>query len=122
MSGTAISPLRTALRCRCPRCGEGRVLRGLLDVCERCEVCGLDLSAADTGDGPAVLVILLLGFIVVALAAVVEIRFSPPLWVHLMLWTPFTIGGAIVMLRPLKAWLIAQQYRYRRFGASPPQV
>ncbi len=84
-----------------------------------CEVCGLDLSAQDAGDGPAVFVILFLGLLVVGLAALVEIKFSPPIWVHLLLWTPLILVGAIAMLRPLKAGLIALQYRHRLLGPSP---
>jgi uncharacterized protein (DUF983 family) len=116
----AISPIRAALGCRCPRCGQGKLFTGLLNVCGACEVCGLDLSAQDAGDGPAVFVIFFLGSIVVGLAALVEIKFSPPIWVHLMLWTPFIIIGAIAMLRPLKAGLIALQYRHHLLIAPPP--
>ena len=87
----------------------------------RCLVCGLDLSAQDAGDGPAVFVILFLGLIVVGLAALVEIWFSPPLWVHLVLWTPLILGGAVVMLRVFKAGLIALQYRHHLLGPSPPR-
>jgi uncharacterized protein (DUF983 family) len=107
-----VSPLAAALACRCPRCGKGKIYNGLLSVAPRCTVCGLDLAAQDAGDGPAVFVILILGAIVVALAVWVELTFSPPIWVHLVLWTPFTIGGSILMLRPLKAWLIAMQYHH----------
>jgi uncharacterized protein (DUF983 family) len=116
----AISPIRAALGCRCPRCGQGRVFAGLLSVRGACEVCGLDLSGQDAGDGPAVFVILFLGLIVVALAALVEVKFSPPIWIHLVLWTPFIIVGAIAMLRPLKAGLIALQYRHHLLVAPPP--
>ena len=116
----AISPLRAALGCRCPRCGEGKLFAGVLTLRPACEACGLDLSAQDAGDGPAVFVILFLGFIVVALAALVEIEFSPPIWVHLLLWTPLILGGAIVMLRPLKAGLIALQYRHQLLLVRPP--
>src|SRR5882724_5728604 len=116
----AISPLRAALGCRCPRCGRGSLFAGLLNVRRACEVCGLDLSAQDAGDGPAVFVILFLGLIVVGLAALVEIQFSPPLWVHLLLWTPLILNGAIAMLRPLKAELIALQYRHHLLVAPPP--
>jgi uncharacterized protein (DUF983 family) len=116
----AISPIRAALGCRCPRCGQGRLFAGLLNVRGACEVCGLDLSGQDAGDGPAVFVILFLGLIVVALAALVEVKFSPPIWIHLMLWTPFIIVGAIAMLRPLKAGLIALQYRHHLLVAPPP--
>jgi uncharacterized protein (DUF983 family) len=93
---------------------------GLLSVRQACEICGLDLSAQDAGDGPAVFAILLLGMLVVGLAALVEINFSPPIWVHLLLWTPLIVIGAVAMLRPLKAGLIALQYRHRRLGTSPP--
>ena len=72
----------------------------------------------DAGDGPAVFAILFLGMIVVGLAALVEIKFSPPIWVHLLLWTPLILGGAIAMLRPLKAGLIALQYRHRLLGRA----
>jgi uncharacterized protein (DUF983 family) len=113
-----VSPLRAALACRCPRCGEGRLFSGLLSVRKTCEACGLDLSAQDAGDGPAVFVILFLGLIVVGLAALVEIKFSPPIWVHLVLWTPLILVGAVVMLRPIKAGLIALQYRYRLLGGA----
>ena len=108
-----VSLVRAALGCRCPRCGRGRLYAGLLNVRGACEVCGLDLSGQDAGDGPAVFVIFFLGLIVVGLAALVEIKFSPPIWLHLVLWTPFIIVGAIAMLRPLKAGLIAMQYRHR---------
>jgi uncharacterized protein (DUF983 family) len=115
----AVSMLRAALGCRCPRCGQGKLFAGLLNVRRACEVCGLDLSAQDAGDGPAVFVIFFLGLIVVGLAAVVEIRFSPPIWVHLVLWTPLILGGAVAMLRPLKAGLIALQYRHHLLVAPP---
>ena len=116
----AISPIRAALGCRCPRCGQGKLFTGLLNVRGACEVCGLDLSGQDAGDGPAVFVILFLGLIVVGLAALVEVKFSPPIWIHLMLWTPFIIVGAIAMLRPLKAGLIALQYRHHLLVVPPP--
>jgi uncharacterized protein (DUF983 family) len=113
----AVSWLRAGLACRCPRCGRGRLFCGLVSVRASCDVCALDLSAQDAGDGPAVFVILFLGLIVVALAAIVEIEFSPPVWVHLLLWTPLILVGSILMLRPFKAALIALQYRHRLLGA-----
>jgi uncharacterized protein (DUF983 family) len=116
----AVSPLRVALACRCPRCGRGRLFAGLLNVRQACEICGLDLSAQDAGDGPAVFAILFLGIIVVGLAALVEINFSPPIWVHLLFWAPLILVGAVAMLRPLKAGLIALQYRHRLLGSPPP--
>jgi uncharacterized protein (DUF983 family) len=90
---------------------------GLLTVKPRCPSCDLDYATVDSGDGPAVFVILILGFIVVGLALWVELRFQPPMWLHLMLWTPLILGGAIGMLRPFKGVLIAQQFRHKASSA-----
>jgi uncharacterized protein (DUF983 family) len=113
VTGAEPSILEAALRCRCPRCGKGRLFRNLLEVRERCEYCGLDMGKSDSGDGATALVILVLGAIVVALAFWVEFRFAPPLWVHAMLWPAVTVPLAIAMIRPTKAALIAIQYRVR---------
>lgn len=113
MAAAPVSLLRAALRCRCPRCGEGRLYTGLLTVRDACEVCGLDLREHDSGDGPAVGVTFVLGAIVVGLAFWVEFTFSPPLWVHIVLWPLVTIPLAVAMMRPLKAALVAMQYRVR---------
>ena len=113
---TEVSPFRAGLLCRCPRCGEGKLYRALLTVAERCSNCGLDLSAQDSGDGPAVFVIFIIGFLAVLLAAVVELSFEPPTWVHLVYQVPFVVGGSILLLRPFKAVLIALQYRHKAAG------
>ena len=76
-------------------------------------MCGLEFGAHDAGDGAAVGVILVLGAIVVALAFWVEFRFSPPLWLHAVLWPLVTVPLAILMMRPAKAALVALQYRHR---------
>lgn len=105
--------LRAALKCRCPRCGEGRLFRGFLDVQDSCAACGLDYSRVDSGDGPAVFVIFLVGFVVVGLALWLELAHSPPIWLHLVLWIPLILVLSLGLLRPLKAGLIALQYRHK---------
>jgi uncharacterized protein (DUF983 family) len=107
------SPVAVALRGACPRCGRGRLFRGVLTVVDRCEACDLDLRGNDAGDGPAVFVILGLGAIMMILVFWFEFRFDPPWWLHVLLWVPITVGLATWMLRVLKAWLVAQQYVHR---------
>jgi uncharacterized protein (DUF983 family) len=106
-----VSPFYAGLHCRCPRCGEGPLYDGLLQVAERCEICGLDLRKADSGDGPAVFIILILGAVVVLFALLLESWGEPPIWVHLAIWPVVIIAGAIAMLRPAKALLIALQFK-----------
>jgi uncharacterized protein (DUF983 family) len=105
--------IATGMHGRCPRCGEGRLFDGFLTVQPRCQACGLDLSFADSGDGPAVFIMMIVGFIVVGLALFVEFTFHPPYWLHAVLWIPLVLGLSIGLLRPLKGLLIAQQYRHR---------
>jgi uncharacterized protein (DUF983 family) len=106
-----VDPIKAGLAGRCPRCGEGRLFSGFLAVGQSCGVCGLDYSFADSGDGPAAFVILIIGFIVVGLALWMEVSLSPPLWVHFMLWVPLTIVLGLVALRLIKGVLITMQYR-----------
>lgn len=106
-----VDPFVTGLKGCCPRCGQGKLFQGLLTVKPRCAACGLDYGFADSGDGPAVFVILILGFLVVGLALWFEFTFHPPVWLHVLLWGPFTLGAAALMLRGLKGVLIALQYR-----------
>jgi uncharacterized protein (DUF983 family) len=105
-----ISPVSAGLGGRCPRCGEGRMFSGFLALAPHCEVCGLDYAFADAGDGPAVLVTLLAGFVVLGLALAVEVAFEPPFWVYIVVFAPLTLVVCLGMLRPLKGLLIASQY------------
>lgn len=113
MAEPDISILAAALGCRCPRCGKGKLFKGLLTLRSSCPVCGLDFSKSDTGDAGAVILIMVLGAFVVVLAFWVEFRFSPPLWVHAVLWPVVTIPIAILITRPMKAALVAAQFRHR---------
>ena len=88
------------------------MFQGVLKVRPTCLVCGLDLQAHDTGDGPVVLVMLLLGTILVSMAFWVEFHLAPPLWVHAVVWPIVAVPLAVAMMRPLKAVFVAVQYRH----------
>ena len=119
--GVPASPIGAGLAGRCPRCGQGRLFRGYLKVRPRCETCDLDFAFADSGDGPAIFIMMIVGFIVVGGALTVEILYRPPMWVHLALWIPLTLLLALGCLRPLKGLMIAQQYaRGAREGRLSP--
>jgi uncharacterized protein (DUF983 family) len=92
---------------------------GFLTLQLRCQACGLDYGFADAGDGPAVFVILIAGFLVVAAAVIVEFLWRPPYWVHAVLWIPTTLLLTLGMLRPLKGLLIALQYHHKAAEGRP---
>lgn len=114
MSQQTHPPLLAAvLLSRCPNCGRGRLFSGFLTPAPRCEACGLDYDFIDSGDGPAVFIVLIVGFLTVMGALVTEIAFRPPYWLHALIWAPVAIGLSLVLLRPAKALLIALQYRHK---------
>ena len=107
------SALAAGLRGRCPRCGRGALFRQGLGLRDKCESCGLSYAFADSGDGPAVFAIFILGFVILGGALLVEFRLHPPVWVHVVLWGIATPLLAFFLLRVLKATLIALQYKHK---------
>ena len=101
------------LACRCPRCGRGKLYAGFLTLRAKCDVCGLDYDFIDSGDGPAVFVIMIAGAIVVACALIVEVKYQPPFWVHAALWLPLTLVVTLWPLRAIKSLLIALQFHHK---------
>ena len=79
----------------------------------KCSVCGLDYGLFDPGDGPAVFVILIVGAIVAAGALYVEFTFSPPYWVHAVIWLPTIAILTFVFLRLAKSILVVLQYKHQ---------
>jgi uncharacterized protein (DUF983 family) len=107
------SPFIAGLACRCPRCGKGKLFQGFLSLKPRCDNCGLDYSGMNSGDGPAVFVILLAGFVVVFAALIAEIVYQPPFWVHAVLWLPLILLVTLLPLRPMKSLMVALQYHHK---------
>lgn len=99
--------------CRCPRCGKGPLYEGIVKVRSVCTHCGLDLSQEDSGDGPAPFLTMLVGVLILPPALWYEFTFEPPIWHHAVLWLPPIVLLTIGALRPLKALLIAMQYRFK---------
>jgi uncharacterized protein (DUF983 family) len=98
---------------RCPSCHRGKLFAGYLTVAPACDVCGLDYDFAHSGDGPAVFVILITGFIIVGAALIVEVLYQPPYWLHAILWGSLAIVLPLLLLRSFKGVLIALQFRHR---------
>jgi uncharacterized protein (DUF983 family) len=116
---SAVAPFIAGARGRCPNCGEGPLFDGFLKVAASCQVCGFNLASSDSGDGPAVFVILVVGFIAVFGAMFTEIAYRPPVWLPLVIWIPLAGGLCLALLRPMKGLMIAAHVRHR--AVSDPQ-
>lgn len=116
MINQPVSLSQTVLRglaCRCPRCGRGKLFAGFLTLNKRCEACELDYAFIDTGDGPAIFIMMLAGGIVVFAALIVEVKYQPPFWVHAALWLPLILVTTLLPLRAMKSLLIALQFHHK---------
>lgn len=111
-----VSPFAAALGCKCPRCGRGALFRGFLTVAEHCGVCGLELTKVDSGDGPAVFLIFILGFTVVPATLWLSFSFDLPPWAPIAIGAALIVAISAVLLRPAKALVVALQYRGRHSG------
>ena len=111
-SPKSVSPFRSGFHGRCPRCGEGPLYDGFLNVADRCTICGLDYAGQDSGDGAAFFIIMIIGFVVVGMALALEVTFAPPVWLHMILWLPLSLILTLAMMRPAKGILIALQFRH----------
>lgn len=112
------SPFLAGLLGRCPRCGKGALFRSYLKVADACDVCDLDFSDEDSGDGPAVFVMSIVGFIVVPAALALELAASPPVWLHMLIWLPLATLLTLLILPPFKATLFALQWKHNAHEAQ----
>ena len=110
---TILQAAGRGLACKCPRCGKGRLFKGFLDVAPACEQCGLDYGFTDAGDGPAIFIILIAGFVVVFIALVIEVKYDPPLWLEAVIAVPLVLAATLLPLRSMKSLLIALQYHHK---------
>ena len=112
-----LSSLKTGIRCRCPRCGEGPMLEGYLTIRKSCPNCGLSYAFADPADGPAFFVMSVVGVVGMALFMTFEFTVHPPIWVHFVFTFPLIAAMCLGILRPFKGWMIASQYRHKALEA-----
>ena len=104
-------PIDSGLKGSCPRCGARTLFATYIRFAERCPKCGLDFTAYNVGDGPLVFLTLGLGALITILALWVEFTFSPPFWVHILLWVPLATALTLGLLRLAKGLLLALEYQ-----------
>jgi uncharacterized protein (DUF983 family) len=115
--------MKYGFRGRCPRCGAGKLFRAFLKVDNNCSVCGLDFTPHRADDLPAYLVIVIVGHLVVPTALLIETDYSPPVWLQLAIYLPFTLIASLALLQPVKGAVVGLQWALKMHGFddSPPE-
>lgn len=114
-----VSPYAAGLAGKCPRCGHGALFESFLGLRKTCAHCGLDYAKADAGDGPAVFVIFIVGFVAVGAAFILKFTWYAPAWLAFGVSAGLAIALTLALLRPLKATLIALQYTNKAAEGRP---
>lgn len=104
--------LRAGVLGRCPKCGKGPLYKSYLRIADRCTACGADFSMADSGDGPTVFVILIVGALVVPLIMVLQFGFHWPIWAVGVAGLAFTLGLSLALLPIFKGVLFTLQWAH----------
>ncbi|WP_315898786.1 DUF983 domain-containing protein [Tateyamaria omphalii] len=106
--------MRTALlrgwRRKCPRCGNGNVLKGYLKLGDSCSVCKLDYTHARADDGPAYLTILIVGHLMAPLLHVVFVEWRPEPLVLFTIFAVGCVGLSLYLLPRLKGAIVGFQW------------
>lgn len=104
------------LRRRCPNCGDGPMFDGYLKVSDQCPVCSESLHHHRADDGPAYLVILVVGHL---MAPIMLLWFELARPDPLIMATGLTIGCvalSLFLLPRLKGMIVAIQWSRRMHG------
>lgn len=107
-------------RRKCPKCGNGPLLKGYLKVRDHCSVCREELHNHRADDGPAYLTILIVGHLMAPLLHIAFVTWRPE---PLILFTIFAVGCvalSLYLLPRLKGVVVGFQWarRMHGFGAS----
>lgn len=116
-----VSPLAAGIGGKCPRCGRGALFKTFLGLNDRCASCDLDFAMADSGDGPAVFVMFIVGPIAVAVAFIARFVWFASIPVAFAIAGGLSAALTLALLRPFKATLVALQYKHKAEEGRPSQ-
>ena len=107
-----LSPMKTGAMGKCPRCGRGKLFESYLKIADKCQNCGLSFDFADAGDGAVWFVSLFACIVGAGAIFATEAIWQPAYWVHAIVGLVLIIIVPLLLLQPVKGWLIAQQWKH----------
>jgi uncharacterized protein (DUF983 family) len=107
------------MRCRCPKCGEGKLFRAYLKVADRCDNCGEEFFHHKADDLPPYIAIVVVGHIIVGLMLHLEMEYSiAPIW-YVATLVPAALILPLAMLPSIKGAVVGLQWANRMHGFDP---
>ena len=109
--------IANGLKCRCPRCGEGKLYRRYLKITDTCGHCGLELASSRADDLPAYIAITIVGHVLVIGLMHFQAgggRVEP--WVYLAGLMVLAVALPLVLLPSIKGAVVALQWAKHMHG------
>jgi len=107
------------IKCRCPRCGEGKVFRAYLKVADTCSHCGEELSWHKADDLPPYVAIIIVGHVIIGLMLEFETTAPQAPWVYLATMVPLALLLPLAMLPSIKGAVVGLQWANYMHGFDP---
>ena len=101
---------------QCPACGTKTLWRKYLKVEDDCASCGLHLGGHQADDAPPYFTIFIVGHIIVPIALIVERLYTPPLYIHALLFTVLAVLVSLISLPLVKGGVVGLQWALRLHG------
>ncbi len=103
-------------RCKCPNCGEGKLLHSYLKVNDTCSNCGEELFHHRADDGPAYLTILIVGHLLAPVLHVSYVHWRPGPWTMAIGLSVVCVALSLYLLPRLKGAIVGYQWAKRMHG------
>lgn len=116
-----IAAMIRGARGRCPACGRGRLFSRYLKVADRCPSCAEALHHHRADDAPPYFTILIAGHFLVPGLLGLERAFTPPLWLHLVIWAPLAVALCLTLLPIVKGAVVGLQWALYMHGFDPDE-
>lgn len=107
------------LRCRCPKCGKGKLFRAYLKVNDHCPACGEDLHHHRADDMPPYISIVIVGHVLIGLMVEMEMSMRVAPFVYLMVMVPLALFLPLIMLPSIKGAVVGLQWANYMHGFDP---
>ena len=101
-------------RGHCPACNApAAMFRAYLKVSDTCPSCGLHLGGHEADDAPPYFTIFIVGHVIIPVALIVERAYTPPLYVHAILFCALSIIVSLISLPLVKGAIVGLQWALR---------
>ncbi|MEZ5681573.1 MAG: DUF983 domain-containing protein [Erythrobacter sp.] len=108
--------LLRGIRCRCPRCGEGRVFHKWLKPVDACPHCALDLTGQRADDFPAYIAMFVTGHLLAPVLILLAGDYDLSPLAVMAIIIPLAVVMMVIMLQPSKGAVIGLQWWHGMHG------